>query len=111
MGARCTAVCSRHCGLASTLTGERPHDHERVREVGRLHFKTVRELAELPGSNYLPEASTGVAAINSLIEGERAHVLESNAMDVLAERGRGRAMALVGHLPFIPPLRLLTKEL
>ena len=79
--------------------------------MGRLHFKTALELAELARSNNLLEASIGVAAINSLIEGERAHVLESNAMDVLAERGRGRAMALVGHLPFIPPLRLLTKQL
>jgi hypothetical protein len=111
VGAHWTAVCSRHCGLASTLTGERPHGHERVREVGHLHLKTALGLAELARSDNLLEASIGVAAINSLIEVEREHVMESNAMDVLAERGRGRAVALVGHFPFIPELRPLTREL
>ena len=47
VGVHGTAVCSRGCGLASTVTGERPHGHERVREVGRLHLKTAAELAEL----------------------------------------------------------------
>jgi hypothetical protein len=111
VGAHWTAVCSRHCGLASTLTGEKPHGHERVREVGRLHLKTALELAELAPSDNLLEASIGVAAINSLIEVEREHVTESNARDVLAERGRGRAVALVGHFPFNPELRPLTREL
>ena len=111
VGAHWTAVCSRHCGLASTLTGEKPHGHERVREVGRLHLKTALELAELARSDNLLEASIGVAAINSLIEVEREHVTESNARDVLAEHGRGRAVALVGHFPFIPQLRRLTREL
>ena len=111
VGAHWTAVCSRHCGLASTLTGERPHGHERVREVGGLHLKTALELAELARSDNLLEASIGVAAINSLIEVEREQVRESNAMEVLAEQGRGRAVALVGHVPFIPQLRPLTREL
>lgn len=111
VGAHWTAVCSRHCGLASTLTGQKPHGHERVREVGHLHLKTALELAELGRSENLLEASIGVAAINSLIQIEQEHVLESNARDVLAEHGRGRAVALVGHFPFIPELRPLTKEL
>ena len=36
VGAHWTVVCSRHCGLASTITGEKPHAHEQVRDVGRL---------------------------------------------------------------------------
>jgi len=111
VGAHCTVVRSRHCGLASTLTGEKPHGHERVREVGHLHLKTALELVELARSDNLLEASIGVAAINSLIEVEQEHVLESNARDVLIEQGRGRVVALVGHFPFIPELRPLTKEL
>ena len=111
VGAHWTAVCSRHCGLASTLTGEKPHGHERVREVGRLHLKTALELVELARSDNLLEASIGVAAINSLIEVEQEHVSESNARDVLIEQGRGRVVALVGHFPFIPELRPLTKDL
>jgi uncharacterized protein (DUF4213/DUF364 family) len=111
VGAHWTAVCSRRCGLASTLTGEKPHGHERVREVGRLHIKTALQLAELARSDNLLEASIGVAAINSLIKVEEKHVLESNARDVLIEQGRGRVVALVGHFPFISELRPLTKDL
>ncbi len=111
VGAHWTAVCSRRCGLASTITGEEPHGHERVRDVGRLHLKTALQLAELARSDSPLEACIGVAAINSLIDIEQGHVLESNARDVLAQRGRGRVVALVGHFPFIPELRPLTKEL
>jgi uncharacterized protein (DUF4213/DUF364 family) len=111
VGAHWTVVCSRHCGLASTLIGEKPHGHERVREVGSLHLKTAHQLAELARSDNLLEASIGVAAINSLIDVKRESVLESNARDVLAERGRGRTAALVGHFPFIVELRPLTREL
>jgi hypothetical protein len=46
VGVHWTLVCSRHCGLASTLSGDKPHGHERVRDVGRLHLKAARELAE-----------------------------------------------------------------
>jgi uncharacterized protein (DUF4213/DUF364 family) len=111
VGAHWTAVCSRQCGLASTLVGEKPHGHERVREVGRLHLKTAHQLTELARSENLLEASIGVAAINSLIRPEDGHVTDSNARDMLAQHGRGRVVALVGHFPFIPELRPLTKEL
>ena len=75
VGVHWTAVCSRHCGLASTLVGNQPHGHAKVRDVGRLHFKSAHELAEYARSDNLLEASIGVAAINSLIvEIGRAHV-------------------------------------
>lgn len=31
VGAHWTVVCSRFCGLASTIIGDKPHGHERVR--------------------------------------------------------------------------------
>ena len=46
VGAHWTVVCSRGCGLASTITGDKPHGHAAVRDVGRLHLKSARELAE-----------------------------------------------------------------
>jgi len=64
VGAHWTAVCSRFCGLASTFTGDKPHGHAPVRDVGRLHEKSARELAEYARSDNLLEASIGVAAIN-----------------------------------------------
>jgi hypothetical protein len=112
VGAHWTVVCSHHCGMASTIQGEKPHGHEKVREVGNLHNKTAYQLAEYALSDVLLEASIGLAAINSLInplEGRGAQ--EINAFDVLARHGREKVVALVGHFPFIQKLRPEVGEL
>jgi uncharacterized protein (DUF4213/DUF364 family) len=118
VGAHWTVVCSgtspaggRHCGLASTLTGHKPHGHDQVRDAGHLHLKTARELAEYARSDNVLEASIGVAAINSLLEVDESRAVEINAGDVLAERGRGQKVALVGHFPFIPKLQQTAGQL
>jgi len=105
VGAHWTAVCSRHCGMAATLMGNQAHGHSKVRDVGRLHTKTARELAEYARSENLLEASLGVAALNSLLDVDESQAVEINAAEVLAEHGRGKNVALVGHFPFIPRLR------
>jgi uncharacterized protein (DUF4213/DUF364 family) len=105
VGAHWTVVCSRSCGLASTVVGDKPHGHEKVREVGSLHLKTARELAGYARSDNLLEASIGLAAINSLLEVDERHAVEINAGEVLARYGQGKNVALVGHFPFIPTLR------
>jgi uncharacterized protein (DUF4213/DUF364 family) len=111
VGVHWTVVCSRHCGLASTLVGNQPHGHDKVRDVGRLHFKSAHKLVEYARSDNLLEASIGVAAINSLIDVDESQVVEVNAGDVLMQRGRGQHVALVGHFPFIPQLRASAREL
>lgn len=111
VGAHWTVVCSRRCGLASTMLDDKPHGHSQVREVGRLHLKSARQLAEYARSGNLLEASIGVAAINSLLEVDESRAVEINAGAVLAERGRGKRVALVGHFPFIPTLREAVGEL
>jgi uncharacterized protein (DUF4213/DUF364 family) len=105
VGVHWTVVCSRHCGMASTLTSVHPHGHPQVREAGDLLKKSARELAELARSEELLEASIGVAAINSLLEVDESRALEINASEMLTSRGRGKNVALVGHFPFIPQLR------
>jgi len=105
VGAHWTAVCSRFCGLASTFTGDKPHGHAPVRDVGHLHEKSARELAKYARSDNLLEASIGVAAINSLLDVDESRAVEVNAVEMLIEHGRGRNVALVGHFPFIPKLR------
>jgi uncharacterized protein (DUF4213/DUF364 family) len=105
VGVHWTAVCSRHCGLASTLVEEKPHTHIQVRDVGRLHRKSARELAEYARSGNLLEASIGVAAINSLLTVHEEAAVEINAAEVIRKLGAGRRVALVGHFPFIPKLR------
>ncbi|HZD57968.1 MAG TPA: DUF364 domain-containing protein [Anaerolineales bacterium] len=111
VGAHWTAVCSRHCGLASTLLSEKPHGHERVRDVGHLHLKSARELAKYALSDHPLEASIGVAAINSFLEVDERQAVEMDAEEVLVERGQGKKVALVGHFPFIPRLRQVSQQL
>jgi uncharacterized protein (DUF4213/DUF364 family) len=111
VGAHWTVVCSRHCGLASTLLSEKPHGHERVRDVGRLHLKSARELAEFALSDHPLEASIGVATINSLLEVDERQAVEIDAEEVLVERGQGKKVVLVGHFPFIPRLRQAAQQL
>jgi uncharacterized protein (DUF4213/DUF364 family) len=105
VGAHWTVVCSRYCGMAATLNGTHPHGHKQVREAGNLHTKSAHELAEYAHSTDLMETSIGVAAINSLLEVDESLAVEINASEVLASRGRGKNVALIGHFPFIPQLR------
>jgi len=111
VGVHWTVVCSRQCGLASTLLGEKPHGYEKVRDVGRLRQKGARELAEFAQSDNLLEASIGLAAINSLLEVDEKLAVEVNAADVLIKHGNGKNIALVGHFPFIPRLRQVAGRL
>ncbi len=105
-----TAVVSRHCGLASTIHEGHPH-HKLVREPGKLRGKSALELVEYAKSDHLLEASIGMAAINSLIDIYEVRCTEENAFDVLAENGRGKNIALVGHFPWIPKLRQIARHL
>lgn len=111
VGVHWTAVCSRGCGLASTLTGTAPHGHEKVRSAGRLLGMSALELAGYARSENPLERSLGVAAMNSLLEVDGGSAVEINAGDVLARHGRGRPVAIVGHFPFIEKLRPILGQL
>jgi uncharacterized protein (DUF4213/DUF364 family) len=111
VGPHWTVVCSRYCGMATTLMDDHHHGHLAVRDVGRLHTKTARELAEYARSENLLEASIGMAAINSSLDVDESRAVEINAVEVLMEHGRGKNVALVGHFPFIPKLRLAVGQL
>ncbi|MFA5001463.1 MAG: DUF364 domain-containing protein [Methanolinea sp.] len=106
VGVYWTAVCSMHCGLATTIIANKPHDHATfVRNAGNLHQKTAQELAEYSRSKNRLEASIGVAAINSLLFMNQEDAVEMNASEVLIKKGSGKNVALVGHFPFIPQVR------
>lgn len=111
VGAHWTALCSRGCGLASTVLDDRPHGEVKVRDVGRLMDKTARELADLARSGCRLEASIGVAAVNALLEVDETAAVEVNAGQVLADKGRDKDVALIGHFPFIPALRQAARHL
>lgn len=107
-----TGVVTRHCGLASTL----PRDALRqerplVKEPGTFVKKSALALAQMAHSESILEAAIGMATINSLIHIDSEICLERNARDLIAEKGQGKRIAMVGHFPFIPKLRDIAEEL
>jgi uncharacterized protein (DUF4213/DUF364 family) len=110
VGVHWTVVCSRSCGLASTITAGLPHGQGRVREVGNLHRKSALELAQYARSDNPLEVSIGLAAINSLVEVNDGQVVEINAGEVIAHYGQGKNIAVVGHFPFIQSLKPLARQ-
>ena len=106
LGVMHTAVISSGCGLASTLTHDAfkqtgPH----MAEPGNLLDKTVYELAIMAYSARIMEAAIGMATINSLTQFDEASCVAINASEVLAEKGRGKKVAIIGHFPFISALK------
>jgi uncharacterized protein (DUF4213/DUF364 family) len=107
-----TAVLTRNCGLAATLPRDTLQQEQlSVREPGRLLEKSTLELARMSYSDNIPEAAIGMAAVNSLLEVNGGKCLELNAGELIAEKGKGKKVAIVGHFPFIPGLREIVKEL
>jgi len=107
-----TGVLTRHCGLAATLPRDALRQkHPSVKEPSFLLEKTALELARMAYSESIPEAAIGMATINSLLEIDEGRCLNLNAGDLIAEKGEGKRVAIVGHFPFIPRLHEITKEL
>ncbi|GAB4574301.1 MAG: DUF364 domain-containing protein [Anaerolineae bacterium] len=95
----------RRCGLATTLRhAGHTHGEYDVPDAGRLTGFKARALAAL-AHQAGPQRSLGFAAINALLPRTPARWVDANAADVIAERGAGRTVALVGHFPFVEVLR------
>jgi uncharacterized protein len=105
VGVTWIGVLSRNLGLAHTYPS--PHGAE-IKDVGRLIGKSVLELAEYARSSNPLEAGIGIAAMNSLIEhqGEKLNIL-----DFIAEQGKGKKIAMVGHFPRIAGIKKVAGEL
>lgn len=107
-----TAVLTRNCGLAATLTRDALRQSPpMVREPGYLLNKTSLELVNMAHSERILEAAIGMAAINSFLEIDESSCLELNAADLILERGEGKRIAIVGHFPFLDRVRKKAKEL
>ncbi len=107
-----TGVLTRQCGLAATL----PRDALRqkpplVNAPGTLMEKSPLELAHMALSETILEAAIGMATINSLLDIEEERCLDLNARELIAEKGTGKRVAIVGHFPFFPKIREIVKEL
>ena len=106
-----TAVTSLGCGLASTPNIGHQHGVVAVTGAGSLVGRDALELARLALSPSPYEAAIGLAAMNSLLEVDADRCITLNAADILAERGEGKRIAIVGHFPFVPRLRQAAREL
>jgi uncharacterized protein (DUF4213/DUF364 family) len=82
-----------------------------VKHAGSLAGLSALELAQYARSDNVLEASIGMAAINSLIDIDEAGCVEENALDVLARKGRGKNIAIIGRFPWIPKLRTIAGTL
>jgi uncharacterized protein (DUF4213/DUF364 family) len=107
-----TAVLTRNCGLAATLPRDAlKQEPPLIKEAGQLMEKNLSELAGMAFSESILEAAIGMATINSLLEIKEESCLDVNAGDLIAEKGIGKRIAVVGHFPFLPKLRDIAKEL
>jgi len=114
VGAFQTAVTTRSTGLAST--GRRAHScndekHGGVKGAGQLLRQDALALARLSLSEEPVEASIGLATINSLLTVDDSDVQTLGAFELLAQKGRGKNVAVVGHFPFAGRLKEVVRNL
>jgi uncharacterized protein (DUF4213/DUF364 family) len=76
-----------------------------IEDAGRLIGKTAGSLAGYARSINTVAAAIGVATINSLVEFDEHACTEASAYELLAAKGNGRDVAVVGHFPFVTRLR------
>ena len=103
------------CGLASTLPS--PHDHPGgtdLPEAGRLEGMDARAIAGWLRADPKKDPirrSLGAAALNALLPPRPEEWVDRNASEVIAERGEGKRVVLIGGFPFVPGLRKRVGEL
>jgi uncharacterized protein (DUF4213/DUF364 family) len=100
----------RSCGMASTPseaieTTPQPGTPDFTRWIDEFKAHPARDLCRLALDPNLRKASVGVAAINALLPKFPKTYVESNAEAVIAERGRGKRVAMVGHFPCVASMR------
>lgn len=101
------------CGLAATLSNLE-FEHRRrpaVHKAGHLHEMNPADLAGLIESPSFTEVSIGLATVNALLPRNPDWWKDLDAGDYLAQHGAGKSVAVVGHFPFVEPLRLYVQNL
>jgi len=95
------------CGVAATsLNSEFEHRCQpAVHNAGHLHEIHYTELAGLVESPSFTEVSIGLATINALLPRDPGQWVDLNAEDYLAQYGRDKNVAIVGHFPFVKRLK------
>jgi uncharacterized protein (DUF4213/DUF364 family) len=95
----------RQIGLASTLEGSHDHKSADIPEAGYLLDSSGLELAQQVVGAEGPLASVSMAAVNALLPRQPEKWVDVNAEEVIADRGVGKTVAMVGRFPFVDRLR------
>ncbi len=105
IGRHWTAVVSRSCGLASSMSQEcATHDFEEGNGRALTDF-TALELARRALSDDISEASLGLAAINSLIDVNMDRCIAIDGAEILMKKGKEKNISIIGHFPFVDDVR------
>ncbi len=100
------------CGLASTVAGSHAHgEADNVAPAGDLMSMAPKQLAGLIHSHRPTERAIGLAAINASLSQPNPRWTQVDALEVIKSRGKGKTVGLIGHFPFIPKLRPITRQL
>jgi len=110
-GIHWTAVTSRYCGLSSTMIRDHCCDDGERDLQDSLSRLSAGEIARYALSDNISLASLGLAAVNSLIEIDRSRCVEINAAELIAGKGRGKNISMIGHFPFVDDLRKVAGNL
>ena len=108
-----TVVWTDHgAGLASTQSdAHEPHGTSAIRWAGQLTDHSALDLAGLLRSESLMEAAIGMATVNAISPVPEDRLTDRNAAAEIIERGVGRRVAIVGHFPFVPEVRVAVGHL
>jgi uncharacterized protein (DUF4213/DUF364 family) len=107
-GTHWTSVTSRGCGLADAMKSFDPASL--TAEPARKGISALK-LAELALSSSLYEASTGMAAINSLIECPPERCSELDGLGIVLGMAEGRNISIIGRFPYPPELAGIARSL
>ena len=103
---------SAGAGMASLLRSEgHLHGDQPIADAGSLHELAPLDLAGRLRSLSTPAAALGLAAANALLGPPDGRLSEHNAAAILADRGAGRRVAMIGRFPFTDRLEAGCGEL
>jgi uncharacterized protein (DUF4213/DUF364 family) len=104
-GLHWTAVVSRRCGLASTISQGNGCNNE-IGDGSERAFTemSARELARFSLHEATPMASLGLAAINSLLDVDPDRHADVDGLKLIKEMARDRNVSIIGHFPLLDDL-------
>ncbi len=94
----------RRCGLASNPVKAFELNQAQQKTISEYEKLTALEAARLVLDQDPALSGVGMAAINALLPHTPDQWVDANAGDLIAAKGKGKRVALIGHFPFVEDL-------